>query len=606
MSYGEKNALELRDVRIELSGHDAIVSGVNLGIRRGEILGLVGESGSGKTTTALSIFGYWGRGLKLTQGQIVVGGEVMLTQQMFRFARGRLVSYVPQNPGVALNPSLRIGNAIRDMIRHERVVTTQPEEASSLLVRVGLPGDSEFGRRYPHQLSGGQQQRVCIAASLASHPTLIVLDEPTTGLDVVTQELVLQELMRLRDEENVAMLYITHDLAVAAKIAQRIAVMYAGRVVEQGSVEEVLRKPLHPYTRGLVASTPDHRVIRPLIPLQGIAPSLRERTTGCPFAPRCPQRVDACERDLPELLEIALDHEVRCPEWERTPLVDWTTLVTKTVVQSQTEVPTVLKVEGLNAEYRSRGQNVVAASDVSFSVPRGGCVALVGESGSGKTTIARVIAGLHAPLKGEVQFRGELLAGLAKHRSIEQRRGIQIVFQNPSDALNPRHSVEAAIARPARLLRNMNRHAASTEVRRLLDAVRLPSSVARRFPAELSGGERQRVAIARALAAGPEILVCDEITSSLDVSVQAVVLELLRDIRADFGLSVVFITHDLGVVATVADHVLVLESGLICEEGNTMEVMRSPKHAYTKRLLDAAPSLISAINEWDSNEGCDD
>jgi peptide/nickel transport system ATP-binding protein len=266
------------------------------------------------------------------------------------------------------------------------------------------------------------------------------------------------------------------------------------------------------------------------------------------------------------------------------------------------EVSTVLKVTGLRAEYRSRGQNVVAAKDVSFSVLRGGCVALVGESGSGKTTIARVIVGLHAPLKGEVQFRGESLSGLAKHRSIEQRRGIQIVFQNPSDALNPRHSVEVAIARPARLLRNMDRNDASKEVLRLLDAVRLPSSVARRYPTELSGGERQRVAIARALAAGPEILVCDEISSSLDVSVQAVVLELLRDIRVEFGLSIVFITHDLGVVATVADRVLVLESGLICEEGNTLEVMRSPRHIYTRKLLDAAPSLIASINKWDSDE----
>lgn len=602
MNDADNDALELRDVKIELSSHDAIISGVNLEMRRGEILGLVGESGSGKTTTALSIFGYWGRGLKLTRGQIVVGGEVMSTQQIFRTARGRLVSYVPQNPGVALNPSLRIGNAIRDMVRQGRVATSQPEEVSSLLVRVGLPGDSEFSRRYPHQLSGGQQQRVCIASSLASRPTLIVLDEPTTGLDVVTQELVLEELIRLRDQENVAMLYITHDLAVAAKIAQRIAVMYAGRVVEQGSVREVLSKPRHPYTRGLVASTPDHLVIRPLTPLQGIAPSLRERTTGCPFAPRCPQRVDLCERELPELLEISLGHKVRCPEWKKTPLVDWTTLVVQSDVQTQMEVSTVLKVTGLRAEYRSRGQNVVAAKDVSFSVLRGGCVALVGESGSGKTTIARVIVGLHAPLKGEVQFRGESLSGLAKHRSIEQRRGIQIVFQNPSDALNPRHSVEVAIARPARLLRNMDRNDASKEVLRLLDAVRLPSSVARRYPTELSGGERQRVAIARALAAGPEILVCDEISSSLDVSVQAVVLELLRDIRVEFGLSIVFITHDLGVVATVADRVLVLESGLICEEGNTLEVMRSPRHIYTRKLLDAAPSLIASINKWDSDE----
>ena len=623
----DRAVLQARGLRVELASGAAIIEDVSLDLRPGEILGLVGESGSGKTTTALSLFGYRERGVRAAQGGIEISGQPLASEQAFRGARGRLVSYVPQNPGQSLNPSLRVAAAIEDMLRAHPaggggaagpkpidVTSLRIEEsdvtligpggaAAGLLDRVGLPSGPEFGRRYPHQLSGGQQQRVCIAVALASGPDVVVLDEPTTGLDVITQDRILAELLRLRDEQQVAMLYITHDLAVVSQIANRIAVMYAGRIVEQGTVDEILRRPRHPYTRGLLASTPDHLRPRALQPMPGTVAAVGERPPGCAFAPRCAQAVARCAAELPPLEQTGAGHLARCFEWRATPplpadpappVLTAAALTPAPLAPAVAPAAVVLEATGLRAEYRSRHHTVVAARDVSFRLTRGGCVALVGESGSGKTTIARVIAGLHPLAGGELRLDGAALPADARRRPRSQRRRIQIVFQNPAEALNPRHTVASAIARPARVLRGLSRAGAGAEVSRLLAAVRLPPQTARRYPGELSGGECQRVAIARALAGQPEILVCDEITSALDVSVQAVVLELLRDLRARLGISVIFITHDLGVVAAVAEQVLVLHDGAICEAGTAGQILGHPQHEYTQRLLAAAPSLSGA------------
>jgi len=603
MTAPDRAVLQARGLRVELASGAAIIEDVSLDLRPGEILGLVGESGSGKTTTALSLFGYRERGVRAAQGNIEISGQPLASEQAFRGARGRLVSYVPQNPGQSLNPSLRVAAAIEDMLRAHQGPPGGQAGAAGLLDRVGLPSGPEFGRRYPHQLSGGQQQRVCIAVALASGPDVVVLDEPTTGLDVITQDRILAELLRLRDEQQVAMLYITHDLAVVSQIANRIAVMYAGRIVEQGTVDEILRRPRHPYTHGLLASTPDHLRPRALQPMPGTVAAVGARPPGCAFAPRCAQAVARCAAELPPLEQTGAGHLARCFEWRATPplpagpappVLTAAALAPAPLAPAVAPAAVVLEATGLRAEYRSRHHTVVAARDVSFRLTRGGCVALVGESGSGKTTIARVIAGLHPLAGGELRLDGAALPADARRRPRSQRRRIQIVFQNPAEALNPRHTVASAIARPARVLRGLSRAGAGAEVSRLLAAVRLPPQTARRYPGELSGGECQRVAIARALAGQPEILVCDEITSALDVSVQAVVLELLRDLRARLGISVIFITHDLGVVAAVAEQVLVLHDGAICEAGTAGQILGHPQHEYTQRLLAAAPSLSAA------------
>jgi len=592
-------ALELRDIRIELRNGLPVVEGVSLTIRQGEIVGLVGESGSGKTTTALSIFGSTGNGLRLAAGEVVLAGTPLRDEAAFRRARGRVVSYVPQNPGAALNPSLRVGSALDDILR---AGTADRALRAHLLDSVGLPSDRTFVLRYPHQLSGGQQQRVCIAGAIASDPSLVVLDEPTTGLDVVTQARILRALGRLRDTQHVAMLYITHDLAVAARIADTIAVMYAGELVEYGPARTVLRTPRHPYTRGLIASTPDHVRGRTIEVMRGRAVGVGERPEGCSFAARCPQMLEACINTHPILLETNPGHAVRCPDWRRTPRMEWETRRVDAYLTAASDGPrpVALEVRSLRAEYPGRRGNSAVVRDISFTLEQSVCLALVGESGSGKTTIARVIAGLHPIAAGDVLLAGEALASHASRRTVEQRRQIQIIFQNPAEALNPRVSVGEAIARPAQLLRGLSRVEARAEVSRLLEAVRLPAMFAARYPRELSGGECQRVAIARALAANPSVVVCDEITAALDVSVQAAILDLLRDLRKRTGLSLIFITHDLGVVATVADEVIVLEQGIICEEGETGRVLTDPAHPYTRSLLAAAPSLSDSIVEWGS------
>jgi peptide/nickel transport system ATP-binding protein len=584
----ESAVLSVEDLRVELRSGEAIVEDVRLAVRPGEILGLVGESGSGKTTTALALLGYARPGVRIAHGEVVVAGKTVSGRDEVaaRRLRGRLVSYVPQDPGNALNPALRIGRAVRDML-DEHAAEREVGSVSSAFAAVHLPATEEFERRYPHQLSGGQQQRVTIAIALVCEPPLVVLDEPTTGLDVVTQARVLEEVDRLRRERGLAMVYVSHDLAVVAQVADRIAVMYAGRVVEEGPSAAVLAEPRHPYTCGLVASIPDHVAPRRLHGMPGVAVGVGERPPGCAFSPRCPQRAARCETELPALEPAGEGRSVRCFEWTRTQPLE---LAERAQPRVDSGGDPLLAVDGLRAVY-GRINPVVAVEDVSFLLAPGGCVALVGESGSGKSTIARCVAGLHVPAAGQVALAGEPLPARARDRPREARRRIQIVFQNPYDSLNPRHRVGDAIARPARVLRDLPREDAEAEVGELLERVRLPARLARRFPGELSGGERQRVAIARALAARPDLLVCDEITSALDVSVQAAVLELLAELRAELGLALLFISHDLGVVATVADTVLVLEAGRVCEEGPVGAILADPEHPYTQRLIEAAPRL---------------
>jgi peptide/nickel transport system ATP-binding protein len=577
---------------LELTSGDPVVQDVSFAVGAGEILGLVGESGSGKTTTALALLGYTRPGVVLRGGSVEVGGEAIMGSgaRAVRSLRGRVVSYVPQDPGGALNPSLRVGDAIMDVLRAHRSDAASHDSVHTALERVELGADPRFARRFPHQLSGGQQQRVTIAMACVCGPPVAVLDEPTTGLDVLTQDRILTELMRLRSEEGMAMVYVSHDLAVVARMADRIAVMYAGRVVEHGPVDEVIGRPRHPYTRALVGAIPDVRRPRALQGIPGVAVGVGEWPPGCSFAPRCAFAQERCQAAVPALEETSARHAVRCVRRDELELSEPGSGGARAAAPAGAGRP-LLEVSGLEVEYRSgRGRNV-AVRDVSFAIEAGRCVALVGESGSGKTTIGRCIAGLHVPTAGRIVFDGQELDGSARDRALDQRRRIQIVFQNPFESLNPRHRVGASIERPLRILRRLSRADAAGEVTTLLERVRLPARVAGRYPVELSGGERQRVAIARALAAKPDLLVCDEVTSALDVSVQAAVLELLAELQRDLHLSMLFITHNLGVVACVSDSVLVMDRGSLCESGAVADVLSTPSDDYTRRLLGAAPCL---------------
>ncbi len=505
-----------------------IVRDLSCSLGQGQTLGIVGESGSGKTSTALAMLGMVRPGLAVASGRIEVAGEPMLgrRERDLRLIRGRVIAYLGQDPASLLTPTMRVGRQVAETLALGPGAA--PDRVSRWLESFELPGHREFQRRYPHQISGGEQQRVALARALASHPRVLVLDEPTTGLDVVTQDLVLTEIERQRSHLSLTVVIVSHDLAVVARLADRVLTMSGGEVVEQGNLVDVLSTLQHGHTRSSLAeAAPDHRAV--------------------------PAR------------------------------------------QQQQEPKASLRVEHLTVSHRSGRARVVAADDVSFNVEAGHCLALVGSSGSGKTTIARSVVGLHRPDGGGVYLHDVLLAGDVKDRSRQQRRRIQLVHQDPYGSLNPRHRVGKAIARPLQLLHGMTTAEARAEVRQLLERVRLPASFGDRLPARLSGGERQRVAIAMALAAGPGVLVCDEITSALDTSVQATILDLIDELRRDLGLGVLLISHDLGVVARLADRVLVLDHGRVCEQGPVEQVLTSPDHDVTKKLLASSPSLSATL-----------
>jgi peptide/nickel transport system ATP-binding protein len=588
--------VSVRDLEVTAGNGDHILNSVSLDLLPGQSIGLVGESGSGKTALAHALLGFARPGLHLSAGSVRVRGTELVgrSERELRELRGRVISYVPQDPPTSLNPSIRVANQVREILRAHAPERESDEHILDVFRRVELPVDEAFLRRYPHQLSGGQQQRLALALAIACEPPVIVLDEPTTGLDVITQATILDEVRRLQRELGVALVYVTHDMAAVASVVDRIAVMYAGEIIEEGDVTGVVTRPHHPYSRGLVSSVPDPRTARRLTGIPGVAVSPGEVGDACAFAPRCELKVPACVETRPPLINVGGERSVRCIRWELTPAPSF---VPRDAVPDAATATPLLSVTNLRAVYGGRIATVVAVDDVSFDVASGECVALVGQSGSGKTTVARCVVGLHSPDAGSIRLDGADLAAKAGARSRQERRRIQIVFQNPFESLNPRQSVAEAVSWPGQTLGGMSKKDARAQVDVLLERVRLPVRMARRFPGELSGGERQRIAVARALAARPDLLVCDEVTSALDVSVQAATLDLLAELRRELGLAMLFITHDLGVVAAVADRVLVLDRGVVCEQGRTGEILATPKADYTRRLVEAAPTLASAEQE---------
>ena len=595
------NALELRDLDVvyRVRGRDRqVIAGVSCTIGRGESYGLVGESGCGKSTIALAAIGYLPRNGRVRGGSIHVGGRDVLglSAQGMREFRADVVSMVYQNPGTALNPTIRVGNQIAEVFTIRGASRSEAgQRAREALERVQVADPVSVLERYPHQLSGGMQQRAVIAMALAVNPELLILDEPTTGLDATVEAEVLELISDLQAQYSTSVLFITHNLAVVAKMCDRVGVLYAGRLVEEGPVETVLRDPRHPYTVALLRCIPRGGARKDqgrLDTIPGFLPGLGAVAAGCAFADRCALAEEICRTDEPPLIDLGGGHASRCHFHERAgELPRATTEVFTGLAPVDRSAEPLLRITDVAKVFRQDGHDVHALAGVSADLWPGETLGLVGESGSGKTTLGRTLLGIVEPTAGAVEFAGERLGTKLGQRSAEQVRALQIVFQNPDSALNRRHTVRRILRRRLMKLAGLSGEAADLRLRELVGAVRLAERYLDSRPEQLSGGLKQRVAIARAFAGEPRLVVCDEPTSALDVSVQAAILNLLVELQAGESVSYLFISHDLGVVRYISDRIAVLYLGRLMELGAAEVVFAGPHHPYTEALLSAVPTI---------------
>ncbi|MCF2587209.1 ABC transporter ATP-binding protein [Brevibacterium sp. UCMA 11752] len=560
--------MRVTDLKIATTAGNEILHGVNFALSRGEILGLVGESGSGKTTAGLACMGHFREGLKFASGSVSLwprGDDtavevVELDEVAVRSLRGSRIAYIPQDPALSLNPAMRVGEQIREVLDiHEfgNSEAERTERVAAVLVDVGLPGDKAYQKRWPHQLSGGQQQRIGIAMAFAMYPDVLILDEPTTGLDVSTQAVVLDTIRQMTVANNVAGLYITHDLAVIKDISDRVAVMLRGDLVEEGPVTAVLENPQHEYTKMLMSAVPD----------------LAGRKTIGEGAAAEPEP----EPKATHILVVAGPSKSESSEGTADSAEGTATSANAPLLQTTDVALAYGKAQILNG--------------ISLTLEPGDCTLLLGESGSGKTTLSRCIAGLNDDYSGAVRLRGTELAKSTRKRTNEQRVGIQYVFQSPFSSLNPRRSIGQSLTVPLEMSGEGTAASRKAQVEEALDAVRLGRSFYHRRPGDLSGGERQRAAIARALVNQPSVLVCDEITSALDVSVQASIVGLLRTLREEHHLAMLFVTHNIALSRHIADNLAVLNKGVIVDYGPTGSVLENPTHEYTRTLIADVPKF---------------
>ena len=584
------------------------VRSASLEIARGEVLGLVGESGCGKSTVAFAMMNYL-PGTAQVEGAVRFEGMDIadFSDAELRELRGNRVAMVYQDPLTSLNPSMRIGIQIEEVLKQHLDMDSETAQRRSveLFASVGLADPRRIGRRYPHELSGGQQQRVVIAMALACDPHLLIMDEPTTGLDVTTEATILDLIVELKDRVNAGILFVSHNLGVIARVADRVAVMYAGEIVEEAPVRELFKNPRHPYTVGLLSCVPqppgDDGVERQLRSIPGtVFDAQSAQTDSCLFAPRCPMATDICTQEPPPVSQVSDGHVARCHHHADVSDDLWGELRERLVKPPTDGDLPVLNAQDLRKFYGGGRrkyilfgppvrQPVRALVDVDMQVDGGRTLGIVGESGSGKSTAARAIVGLEARDRGILELRGQALEGDVGDRTEEQRSSMRMVFQNPTASLNPKLPIKHAITRALRKFAGVSRSESQERAEQLMNAVGLDPLYLDRRPSELSGGQQQRVALASAFAANPDLVVADEAVSALDVSVQAQVLNLLEEHQRETGNSYVFITHDLGVVRYVSDDILVLYAGHVAEYGPSEAVLSAPSHPYTEALLSAAP-----------------
>ncbi len=591
--------LSIRDLRVEYTtarGTVAAIQDLSLEIGKGESFGLVGESGCGKSTLIMAIMGYMGRNGRVANGEILFEGQnlVRATAAELRRVRGGRIAIVYQEPATALNPSMTIGRQLMEVpIAHANASAASARgQVARVLADVHLPDPDSVMRRYPHQLSGGQKQRVVIAMALLANPALLLLDEPTTGLDVTVEAAVLDLLNELREKYGTALFYISHNLGVIAQVCDRIAVMYAGRLVEDAPAAEIFATPRHPYTRGLLGSLPRpgaNKRTHPLVSIPGVVPSAGRAPTSCGFLTRCAlAQPGLCDVSPISLDEIATGHLVRCLRWQdAAEPVDRPTAAHLVLADSDV----VVQARDMTREFHVGRRRLLANDRLTLAAKRGHVLAIVGESGSGKSTFAKVLAGLDVATGGTLHVLGDDVATRpVRKRGAEKVVAVQMVFQNPDGTLNPSHPVGYPLTRALRKFGiATDRKTIDARVAALFEMVRLPPSLRHALPRQLSGGQKQRIAIARAFAGNPEILVADEPVSALDVSVQAAVINLLLHIQAEQRTTLVFISHDLGLVRYLADEVVVMYLGQVMESGPVAALFDPPYHPYTEALLSAVP-----------------
>ena len=604
-----------------------VLRNIDLSVRRGESIGLVGESGSGKSTLALAAMGYLKRGLQVIDGVVQFKDHSMftLTRIELEGVRGGKLALIPQNSGQSLTPTSKIGTQLSEALKlHSSLdITHHKTRVIELLAQVRLPDPEAIFDRYPHELSGGQQQRAAIAMALAGEPEALLLDEPTTGLDVTTQAHILELLRDLAAETGMAMVYVSHDLGAIARVCDRVMVMYAGEIVLEGTTYQVLKTPIHPYAHGLLASIPKLSDAQLPQALDGRPPAPGDAGAGCAFADRCALASDVCRTERPVLQKTPNGEHVRCHHFTDIVKMNSTAAPRPNLAQTDnlSKALPILTFGGLSISYQQKGLFddlsarlfgskkifIPTVDDIELEIKRGETVGLVGESGSGKSTILKSLAGLLSPAAGEVLFdtdssgQSGQLPSIVEARGHEHLRAIQLIFQNPDDSLNPRHTIAEILAQPLTLYFGLTDDALYERSVSILERVRLGAHYLARLPSQLSGGEKQRVAIARAFAAEPDLVLCDEVTSALDVSVQAAVLALLNELKHEKGTTYIFVSHDLAVVKALSDRVVVLYQGRMCEVGPSDAVYSQPSHPYTEVLLgavlepdpDSAPKLVA-------------